>query len=406
MLILEEVCMTDDLDIFRMSQNTTEGVGFVVRKTIEKAKQFSQRAPESQQWQAFLNYLALAGFQNWLKSRKPDWDVDTSNSPWRELDYLKWPIVPNLIVGQLKVCLLVTEMVPDEDSVDDTDSIVEIPQEFLQNPGLANHLYVVVSVLEEDGFTVVQGYLRYDHIQTILQQPTPADTPPGTIGISFSQLDPDLNHLLLYLRLPEFAGITLPDLAVSPTVAPISSVISETLAQVADLSQAVVKSINLLATELQGGWTPFEPCKTKLVGAMLSSEATEERIQKWAEKYHISDYKKCQASNLLLVDDHEICIYIAVETLTASTVATDKSTGCHFILLLQDKAVYGLPDTIQIDLVRLGDNALETISTARYNPLNRRLLACSSKIDQSQTFLAHIKVSNQIVAKYKINCES
>lgn len=393
--------MINELDDFINSQDIPEEAIFIESETLEQASRFSQSILEPHQWQAFLNYLSLEGFRAWLNSREPDWEIDERNSPWRELDYLQWPIVPNLIVGQMKVCLLVTEMLPDDDLIDDTDGIVEIPQEFLQRSDFANHLYVVVSVLEEDEMTVVQGYLRYDQIQDILKQPTTTDTPPGTIGISFSQLDPDLNHLLLYLRLPEFAGITLPEPTVSTTVASISSVISETLAQVADLSQVVVKSINLLATELQAGWDSFKSCKTELVGAMLSSRSVEEEIQKWAEEQNIIEYNQTQAMDLLAIDEHEIRMHIAVETSSKPTNKND-SESYQFFLLLEDQDFHGLPETIQIDLAHPVDGSLVSIDTVKYKRNNRRFLAQAGSISTSQPIAIFIKVSNQVATVLEI----
>lgn len=315
--------------------------------TIEQASQFSQSVPEPHQWQAFLNYLSLEGFRDWLNSREPGWEIDERNSPWRELDYLQWPIVPNLLIGQMKVCLLVTEMLPDDDLIDDTDSIVEIPQEFLQRPDLANHLYVVVSVLEEEEITIVQGYLRYDQIQTILQQPTPTEITPGTIGISFSQLDPDLNHLLLYLRLPEFAGIDLPPIPDSRT-------------SIEDVF-ALIDLPALLKEEL-GTSTNFNiPRKRKnQLSRTLANDRVKDTAYHWCQRQGLTDYYYSQLNNALEIDNHKIQIHLFFSLIPATHEAVSRHTQKAYALLLviTSKAKSFLPRQIKVELIRHQDESL------------------------------------------------
>jgi hypothetical protein len=94
----------------------------------------SQVRNEAQQWQTYLNILALSGFEEWLKERIPDRAIN------RDFNVIE--SICHLTVGEFKLGLIATEQVLDE--------LVNIPQAAIASPELAAHFYVVLEVDEEE----------------------------------------------------------------------------------------------------------------------------------------------------------------------------------------------------------------------------------------------------------------
>lgn len=156
---------------------------------IERATAVSHRKTnEFQQWQVYLNTLALLSLEEWLGERIPDSLIDRDNA-----NYLK--------VGDFKICVIATENLLNE--------TVNIPQAVLDRLELAAHLYVILEVLEEEEQVIIRGFQRYDRL---INYRTQVDLPVPDSCYSFplSVFDAEPNHLLGICHYLDASAITLP----------------------------------------------------------------------------------------------------------------------------------------------------------------------------------------------------
>ena len=161
---------------------------------FEQAREISSRfSAEPQQWQAYLNVLALLTLEALLQEWLPDQSIHSISYERSDVSYLE--------VGEFRLCLIAKEHVLDE--------VVSIPKEAIEHPELAAHFYIVLEVLEDQEQVVTRGFLRYDEL--IAQA--------NRIGLSqsdtccllpLSVLDMELNHLVLSVQYSTPSAIPLP----------------------------------------------------------------------------------------------------------------------------------------------------------------------------------------------------
>ncbi|HIK06897.1 MAG TPA: DUF1822 family protein [Trichormus sp. M33_DOE_039] len=147
---------------------------------------------EPQQWQAYLNSLALIGCETWLKENLPQQAV-------------KKDLIANaayLRIGNFKFCILATEHLLDE--------VVNIPQNLVSQSELTAHFYLIVEVIEEQEEIILRGFLRYDQLLVALNAINFSTTQDNFYEIPLSKFDPEPNHLLFYCLYTEPAAIPLP----------------------------------------------------------------------------------------------------------------------------------------------------------------------------------------------------
>ncbi|MBW4582025.1 MAG: DUF1822 family protein [Tildeniella nuda ZEHNDER 1965/U140] len=165
---------------------------------VDQARQQSCTITDPvQQWQQYLNALALFGFEQWLNQRASDLLINPSNTIVPESMTL--PVVCNVRVNDFRVCLIPVESQPDE---------VELPALAITDPELAANFYVAVAIYEEQAQIAVHSFLRYDQITTRIQALQPDADHLYTLAIN--DFEPDLDRLLLYLRCSDPAAIPLP----------------------------------------------------------------------------------------------------------------------------------------------------------------------------------------------------
>ncbi|KAM3112610.1 DUF1822 family protein [Phormidesmis sp. 146-33] len=167
---------------------------------IEQAKLMGSAASEEQQWQSYLNALALLSFEQWLSDRLPEHAINRlaqtpPNSSIRSC-YLE--------VNGFKFCLIAVEHVLDES--------VQIPQALVEHPELAAHFYVVHEVSEEQALVMVRGFLRFDELMNYRAR---YRVQSDFYQLPLSLLDAEPNHLLFYCRSLQPAAIPLPVRAAS-----------------------------------------------------------------------------------------------------------------------------------------------------------------------------------------------
>lgn len=149
---------------------------------------------EAQQWQTYLNTLAMIGCEKWLSTRIPPQKVVT-----QEMNVLEE--IYNLEVGEFKICPIAIEHVLDE--------VINIPRTVIEKSELAVHFYVVVEVLEEEEQVIIRGFLRYDELMNYCSQLN-LELRDGFYQVPLSLFDDELNHLLFYYYFSEPLAIPLP----------------------------------------------------------------------------------------------------------------------------------------------------------------------------------------------------
>ncbi|MDX2229921.1 MAG: DUF1822 family protein [Leptolyngbyaceae cyanobacterium bins.349] len=171
---------------------------------IEQARQQSLTIQDpTQQWQTYLNYLALLGFEQWLNQRASDISIHIPQNSLRQATE-GISVICNVIVNNFKVCLIPIESQPDD---------VELPDVAITSPELAAHFYITVTIYEELSHVAVHSFLRYDQLTT--QLPQLQLDPEQFYDIPIHHFNPDLNHLLLYLRCSQPRAISQQLLAIS-----------------------------------------------------------------------------------------------------------------------------------------------------------------------------------------------
>ncbi len=208
--------------------------------TIATAQQASQAVPGREQWTAYLNALASAGFEQWLRQRAPEMSVSQlSDGIWQ--------------VNGFRVCSLAA---PEEDEV-------LLPQSLLDQNQAACHLYVAVGVQEEYGQVWIMGSTRYDQLkaQTLLLEDQAYRLPSD-------RWDLGDNQLLLTLRCSDPAMIPLP-VALSDQVAVVQAQVAQAQIRV---GQWLNRRLDDLAAELSGVLLP--PLVPQTVGLRSTAAPT------------------------------------------------------------------------------------------------------------------------------------
>ncbi|MBD2492004.1 DUF1822 family protein [Aulosira sp. FACHB-615] len=169
----------------------------------------NQIIDESKQWQAYLHYLALSAFEQWLQERAESLIIN------REQCTILQPVLANFIscvanlqVGAFKVCLIATGSLSDE--------MVNIPRVVIELPEFIPHFYVLVEVLEEQEAANVYAFLSYEELQENLQITSLQSDWNYQLSISCFDNHPD--RLLLYLRCLEASAISLPAIPLNRSV--------------------------------------------------------------------------------------------------------------------------------------------------------------------------------------------
>ncbi|KAM3100112.1 DUF1822 family protein [Phormidesmis sp. 146-12] len=171
---------------------------------MEQAIAISRRVsnPENR-WQVYLNALALAGFEQWLKTRTTEIRLESSQCRILESSSSDTPTaVCHLQVNDLKLCLVA---VPSF-----SDSVIEIPAAVIDHPNLMAQFYIPVAIYEEIEQVSIQRFLRYDELVRDRDAQTIQPGINGIYSIPFNWFNPDLNQLLLYLSCLDSAAIPLP----------------------------------------------------------------------------------------------------------------------------------------------------------------------------------------------------
>jgi hypothetical protein len=173
-------------------------------ETIEQAVELSLTIPnEERQWQAYLNALAMFGFEQWLNSRATDLTLDWENCSTREPATANAiEAVCNLKVNDFKLCLIATGSLTDEE--------VMLPRAIVDLPEFIPHFYVLVEVQEEQEAVTIQGFLSRNQLDERLERANLVAEEDWTYQLPASWFIADPDRLLLYLSCLEPTTIPLP----------------------------------------------------------------------------------------------------------------------------------------------------------------------------------------------------
>ncbi|HAX80788.1 MAG TPA: hypothetical protein DCY88_34360 [Cyanobacteria bacterium UBA11372] len=186
-------------------------------KHFDLAREMSDRVTgEAQQWQTYLNALALLSFEQWLSDRLPDRAINRDDCP---IGYLR--------VGEFKFWAIATEHLLDE--------LVNIPQNAIDKPERAAHFYVLLEVLEEEEKVILRGFLRYDELVNYRLRFN-FKLREGCYQLPLSLFDSEPNHLLLYCHVLQAAAIPLP---VAPPEEKLPEYLKETRTKLSQWLQGV-----------------------------------------------------------------------------------------------------------------------------------------------------------------------
>ncbi|HEY9612167.1 DUF1822 family protein [Allocoleopsis sp.] len=172
---------------------------------------------EAQQWQTYLNALALVSFEEWLSTRIPNKTVNRDTKLIEAGGYLK--------VGEFKLYLIATEHLLDE--------VVNLPQAAIEQLELIAHFYVVLEVLEEQEQVLVRGVGRYDQVLNYFRQSNLQVFQDSYYQLPLSLFDTEPNDLVVYCRLLEPTAILLPFASTNSQVAS-EGITSSALVQATD----------------------------------------------------------------------------------------------------------------------------------------------------------------------------
>jgi hypothetical protein len=173
-------------------------------ENFEEAKKISNHklGGETHHWKAYLNTLALLGFEQWLRERIPDIKINREKCSIFQPDNTS-DVVCNLGLGEFKLCLITVDHLSDD--------FVNVPEEAITSPKFAAHFYVLLEVLEEEEKLNIHGFLRYDKLFSYCHSFNLETKFNNCYQLALSWFDTELNNLLLYSRFLSPTAIPLPE---------------------------------------------------------------------------------------------------------------------------------------------------------------------------------------------------
>lgn len=148
---------------------------------------------EKQQWQAYLNALALLSFEQWLKERAPELSVNQKNCSILQPDYVGLiKAVLNLEIDEFKICLISLGTGMDE--------AMAIPKIAIEVTSFTAHFYIAIAVIEELEQARILGFIDHDELLKRLRSTNLQPEPNWTYRTPLNWLDRNLDNLLLSLR--------------------------------------------------------------------------------------------------------------------------------------------------------------------------------------------------------------
>lgn len=214
----------DEQDYGSSAVNSSLETIFLTSSQVNEALELSQRMTEpGHRWAIYLNALALIGFRQWLNTRTTPFQLDEADA------LILAPAIADgvsavcqLRAGQFRLCLIATPAASHN---------IQMPQLVLQQPDLMAHFYLPITVYEEQAAIALPGFLRCDRLQQQQVRHPFTPNPDHTYSLPHQWLEPDLDHLLLYLSSLDPAIMPLPQPIRQPRPQPLSQRIHQIFVQ-------------------------------------------------------------------------------------------------------------------------------------------------------------------------------
>lgn len=148
---------------------------------------------ENQQWQAYLNALALSSFEQWLCDRAPELSLNKNQSSVFQPHYAGLiKAICNLKVGDFQICLLPVATV--------IDKTITLPRIVAELPEYRAHLYVIISIIEELEQASIVSFLPYSQLIEKIQASSLKVQSNWNYQIPMDWFNTNYDDLLLCLR--------------------------------------------------------------------------------------------------------------------------------------------------------------------------------------------------------------
>lgn len=168
-----------------------------IQLSAEQADQALERAKAindpSQLWQQYINGLAQAGFEQWLKERAPELSIQGEAQP-------EIPNLPLVQINGFSVCLLPQSHQPDE--------LIDMSPALIDETVPRAHFYVIAAIAEEQSTVEIFALLRQD--QLVQKRSLLSLDEDNTYPVPLNWFDGDADSLLLYLRCSDPAAFAQP----------------------------------------------------------------------------------------------------------------------------------------------------------------------------------------------------
>jgi hypothetical protein len=171
---------------------TTQEIVELDSNDYQRAKENSDRIQgQDKQWDAYINTLALLGFEKWLHSRRPEVSVLTHDSTiWEPYFTQIMPSISQVNVEHLTLCLV---------GVEGIENNINIPIAMLDLPNWYSDFYVIIEVLEEQGNVIIQRFIRADKLTKYRDVSPLTSLPDWSYQVPISWFEVNVEHLLFSL---------------------------------------------------------------------------------------------------------------------------------------------------------------------------------------------------------------
>lgn len=178
-----------------------------INQAIELSANISN---EQQQWRTYLNFLALAAFEEWLSSRDSELKLNQEHCTILKPELANViDAVANLQIGEFKLCLITTSGFTDEE--------VTLPRAVVDLPEFVPHFYVILEVQEEQETAVVHSFLSYEQLVNLRSTVNLEADEDWTYQLPLTWFEANPARLLLFLRCLESTAISLPTISTNHT---------------------------------------------------------------------------------------------------------------------------------------------------------------------------------------------
>lgn len=214
-----------------LDRNLETTIMFLKTNYFEKAREISNQVNgEINQWKTYLSAITLFAFEESLQELVPDIKIDINNASIFQPQYQNLTdTVCNIQLNNLRLCLIISDSFIDD--------WITVPENIINSPEFAGHLYVLLEIIEDEEKLIFHGFVHRDEIleyQNPVANITDSNQYSNNFKIPLSRFDSEINNLLIYARFLEPNAITLPTVSLTeqirlPNINRVSNVVTQSL---------------------------------------------------------------------------------------------------------------------------------------------------------------------------------